>query len=148
MSSFIIGRTNIHNEGRSGRPSVVSNDLVKKTNEKETTWKGKYRSTDNTKYGKGKGKLLPKIEEISGGKVDTNTRKLILNISTITCLSQSEESKCMRTHSKDGITREFLKSATRGLREWNVRGEEGTEGKLNNNYLRLIPGLCLEDRTN
>ena len=27
-------------------------------------------------------------------------------------------------------------------------GEEGMEGKLNENYLRLIPGLCLEDRTN
>ena len=30
----------------------------------ETTWKGKYQSMDNTKYGKGKGNLLPKIEEI------------------------------------------------------------------------------------
>ena len=27
-------------------------------------------------------------------------------------------------------------------------GEEGMEGKLNGNFLRLIPGLCLEDRTN
>ena len=27
-------------------------------------------------------------------------------------------------------------------------GEEGMEGKLNGNYLMLIPGLCLEDRRN
>jgi hypothetical protein len=27
-------------------------------------------------------------------------------------------------------------------------GVEGMEGKLNGNYLRLIPGLCLENRTN
>ena len=33
--------------------------------------------------GKGEGKL-PKIEEISGGKAHTNTRKLIRNISTVT----------------------------------------------------------------
>jgi hypothetical protein len=25
---------------------------------------------------------------------------------------------------------------------------EGMEGKLNGNYLRLIPGLCVEDRMN
>jgi len=31
-----------------------------------------------TKYGKGKGKLLPKIEEISGEKSHTNTQKHIL----------------------------------------------------------------------
>ena len=37
-----------------------------------TTWKGKYRSTDNTKYGKGKGKLFLKIEEISRGKAHRN----------------------------------------------------------------------------
>jgi hypothetical protein len=36
-------------------------------------WKVKYRSTDNTKYGKGKGKLLQKIEKISGGKAHTET---------------------------------------------------------------------------
>jgi hypothetical protein len=41
-----------------------------------------------------------------------------------------------------------LKGATRGLRERKVEGEEGMEVKLNGNYLRLIPGLCLEDRTN
>jgi hypothetical protein len=42
-----------------------------------TTWKGKYRSTDNTKNGKRKGKLLMKNEEISDGKANTNTWKLI-----------------------------------------------------------------------
>jgi hypothetical protein len=38
----------------------------------------------NTKYGKGKGKLLLKIEEISGGKEHTNTWKLIQDILMIT----------------------------------------------------------------
>ena len=33
---------------------------------------------------KGKGKLLPKIEEIPDGKAHTNTWKLIRNISTVT----------------------------------------------------------------
>ena len=40
---------------------------------KYTTWKGKYRSTDNTKNEKRKRKLLPKKEEISGGKARTRT---------------------------------------------------------------------------
>jgi len=57
-------------------------------------------------------------------------------------LSQSEENESMWTHNKDGVTREFLKGATRGL--W----EEWKEGNLKGNYLRLILGLCLEDRTN
>ena len=57
-------------------------------------------------------------------------------------LYQSEESKCLWTHDKDGITREFMKDATRGLQE------EWIEGNLKGNYLRLMPGLCLEDRTN
>ena len=30
---------------------------------------------NNKKYGKGKGKVLPKIEKISGGKAHSNTRK-------------------------------------------------------------------------
>ena len=50
-------------------------------------------------------------------------------------LSQSEESKCLWTHDKDGVTREFTKGATRGLRE----------GWMEGNYLRLMPGLSLED---
>ena len=53
-------------------------------------------------------------------------------------LSQSKESKCLWTHDKDSITREFMKGATRGLRE----------GWKEGNYLRLMPGLSLEDRTN
>ena len=52
-----------------------------------------------TKYGKGKGKLLPKIEEISGGKAPMKT---CLKYFDHRCLSQSEESKCTWTHSKDG----------------------------------------------
>ena len=32
--------------------------------------------------------------------------------------------------------------------ERKVGGVGGMEGKLNGNHLRLIPGLCLEDRTN
>ena len=42
-------------------------------------------------------------------------------------LYQSKESKCLWTHDKDGITREFMKDATRGLRE----------GWMERNYLRL-----------
>ena len=42
-------------------------------------------------------------------------------------LYQSEERKCLGTHDKDGITRKFMKGATRGLREeWmegNLKGE-------------------------
>ena len=57
-------------------------------------------------------------------------------------LSQSEESEYMRTHDKGGITRKFLKGATRGLQE------ERKEGNLKGNYQRLLPGLCLEDRMN
>ena len=41
----------------------------------------------------------------------------------------------MWTHDKYGVTREFLKGVTRGLRE------EWMEGNLKGNYLRLIPGL-------
>ena len=47
-------------------------------------WKGKYRSTNNTKYGKGNGKLLSKIEEITEGKAHINTHKLNLNILKVT----------------------------------------------------------------
>jgi hypothetical protein len=32
-------------------------------------------------------------------------------------LSQSEESKCLSTHDRDGVTREFMKGATKGLQE-------------------------------
>ena len=40
------------------------------------------------------------------------------------CLFQTEESKCLRTHDKEGVTREFTKGAIRGV----ARGMEG--GKL------------------
>ena len=64
----------------------------------KTTWKEKYQSMDNTNNGKGKGKLLPKNEEISRWKKHTETYlKFFDNHS---CLSQSEESKCMWTHGK------------------------------------------------
>ena len=53
-------------------------------------------------------------------------------------LYQTEESKYLWTCDKDGITREFMKSAIRGLQE----------GWMERNYLRLMPGLSLEDRPN
>ena len=40
------------------------------------------------------------------------------------------------------VSLEFLKGATRGLRK------EWIEGNLKGDYLRLMPGLCLEDRMN
>ena len=58
------------------------------------------------------------------------------------CISQSEESKCMWAHDRDGVSLEFLKGATRGLQE------EWMGGNLKGDYLRLMPGLCLEDRMN
>ena len=56
-------------------------------------------SMENTKYGKGKGKLLLKIEEISEGKADTNTWKLIQKILTITdaFLNQKRMNVCEHT---------------------------------------------------
>ena len=41
----------------------------------------------------------------------------------------------MWTGSRDGVTRKFLKGATRGCER------EGMDGNLKGNYLRLIPGL-------
>ena len=75
------------------------------------------------KYWKGKGKLLPKIEEISGGKAHTESH--LKYFDGHRCLSLSEESKFMCTHCKDGVTREFLKGATRGFRERKVGGGRG-----------------------
>ena len=70
---------------------------------------------------------------------DTNkpSESELIHFDTQGSLSQSEENKYKRTHCKDGATRE-----RRGRRE----DLEGMEGKLNGNDLRLIPGLCLEDR--
>ena len=67
---------------------------------------------------KGKGKLLQKIEEISGGKAHANTRKLNQNI--------------LMVRDVFSIRREFLKSATRGLRY------ERMERNLKGNYLRAV----------
>ena len=51
-------------------------------------------------------------------------------------LSQSKKRKCMWTHSKDGVAREFLKGAARGLWERKVWGEEGWR----ENYMEIIWG--------
>ena len=69
-----------------------------------TTWKGKYRSTNNTKQGKGKWEILPKIEEIS---VDRHTNTHMETKSKYfdghSRPSQSEESG-MWARNKDGVT--------------------------------------------
>ena len=49
---------------------------------------------------------------------------------------------CLWTHDKDGDTSEFMKGATRGV------GRGMDRRKFKGNYLRLMSGLCLEDRTN
>ena len=41
-----------------------------------------------------------------------------------------------------------MKDATRGLQDRKRGRVGGLEGKLRGDYLRLLPGLCLEDRTN
>ena len=54
---------------------------------------------DNTKYEKGKGKYLLKIEEITVGKAHANTWKLNRNISTVTAvfLNQKRMNVCEHT---------------------------------------------------
>ena len=42
----------------------------------------------------------------------------------------------------------FGKAPPEWVRDWKVGEVEGMEGKLNGNHPRLIPGLCLENRTN
>ena len=85
----------------------------------------------------------PKIEDITGGKAHVNTRKLNLNILTITevFLNQNRVNVCEHT-TKMASLESLLKGATRVLRE------EWMEGNLKGNYLRLIPGLCLDNRMN
>ena len=78
---------------------------------------------------KNKGK--EKIEEISIGKAHANTLKLNQNISTVTDLFLNQK--------KVNVCEHTTKMAS--LEEW-------MEGNLKGNYLRLILGLCLEDRTN
>ena len=58
------------------------------------------------------------------------------------CLS--EESKCMvKTALCDSIRR----VPPEAVRDRKGGGVEGIKGKFNGNYLMLMPGLCLEDRT-
>ena len=94
----------------------------------------------NTKYGKGKGKLLPKIEEISRGKAHTNTWKLIQNILTVTDIFLNLKRVIVCEHMTRMPSLEFFKGATRGLCE-----RKGWRENIKGNYLRLIPGLCLEE---
>ena len=86
-------------------------NVVNQSNMKETTWKGKYRSTDNTKIGKEKGNSYRKNEEISGWEVHKTHGCLTKCFHDHRCLSRSEESKCMWTSGNDGATWEFLKNA-------------------------------------
>ena len=58
-----------------------------------------------TKYRKGKWKLLPKIEEITVGQAHINLIKIFWQHGRLT---QSEESKCLWTHDKDGVSLESL----------------------------------------
>ena len=62
-------------------------------------------------------------------------------------LCQSDENKCVLTHSKDGATLHFRVRATR-RRNRKKRGVDWMEGKLKGNFLRVILGLCLEERMN
>ena len=50
-------------------------------------------ATSQFKYRKGKGKLLPKIEDISRGKAHTNTQKLIKTILMTTDVFPNQKSK-------------------------------------------------------
>ena len=121
---------------------------VKKKDLGFSTKKPTYKLQERTQsMGKERENSYRKMKR-SPEKTHTNTSKLIQNISTITDVFLNQKSKCTWTHDKDGITWEFLKGATRVAREEGGRGKEGTEGKLNRNYLRLIPGMCLEDRMN
>ena len=61
------------------------------------------------------GKLLPKIEEITGGKAHINTRKLNRNILMVTDIFLNQKRVNVCEHNKDAVTREFLEGATRGL---------------------------------
>ena len=72
-----------------------------------------------TSYGvtqnKGKGKLLPIIEEISGGKAHTNSWKLIRNILTVTDVFLNQNIVNVCEHTIKMASLEFLKGDTRGL---------------------------------
>ena len=105
---------------------------------------------DNTKYGNGKGKLLPKIEEVSGGEAHTNICKLIQNILTITDVFLNQKRVNVCEHMVKIASCEIFERCHKGVarEEGGEGGEEWMKRKLNGNYLWLIPGLCLEDRKN
>ena len=54
----------------------------------------------------------------------------------------------MSTRGNDDRRENFLKVPPGQLHDSKEGKVEGMNGKLNKNHLRLIPGLCLEDRTN
>ena len=54
-------------------------------------------------------------------------------------LNQNKVNVC--EHTVKMVSHEFLKTATQGVSRLEVGGVEGMEGKLNGNYLRLIPEL-------
>ena len=87
-------------------------------------------------------KTLTKNRRDYGWQEQKSTRQQNWNIATDTAVffNQKRANEC--EHMKNMVSLEFLKGATRGLRE------EWMEGNLKGDYLRLIPGLCLEDRTN
>ena len=79
-----------------------------------------------------KGKTLPKNWR------HRNTGKINRNISTFTYLSQSEKSKCMWTHGKDGLTRVFER-CHQGLQGRKVRGDGGEiKWKLSEVNIRAV----------
>ena len=72
----------------------------------------------------------------------THTRKQNQNISTDTAILLNQKRANVPEHTTKMASLEFLKGATRRL--W----EEWMEGNIKGDYLRLMPGLCLEDRMN
>ena len=70
----------------------------------------------NTKQGKWKGKLLPKIEEITVGKAHANTRKLNRNILTVTAVFLNQKRMNVCEHiSKMGSLESFVYLSSRDL---------------------------------
>jgi hypothetical protein len=96
-------------------------------------WKGKYRSTDSTKYGREKGKFTENWRYI----LRKGTQTYSEYFDSHRCLFQSEESKLCAYMAKMASLESFWKVPLGGCKRgrW---GEE--EGKLNGNYLRLIVG--------
>ena len=82
------------------------------------------------KYGKGKGKLLLKNEEISRGKAHTNTKKLIQNILMVTDVFFNQKRVNVYEHMAKMASLEcFWKMPPRGCKRGRLEGEEeGMEG--------------------